>query len=60
MKQYRKRRDQKIRAKAFLDGFRALQADLMETFQRMGKGETSGFTALEIVKNSQPEVPRET
>lgn len=60
MKAYRKRRDRKLVDQAYVKGFRKLQAELMSTFLRIGKGEMNGYTAHEIVKNSVPDVPRET
>ena len=46
--------------KAYLAGFQALKTDLMEVFIRIGRGELSGYTAHEMVKNSRANVPRDT
>lgn len=60
MREYRKTAKARERQRAFLRGFNALKDDLITAFRRIGEGEMSGFTALEIVKNSKPIVARET
>lgn len=60
MKGFRKTAKQRAYTKAFLLGFNTLKDDLTATFRRIGEGEMSGFTALEIVKNSKPIVARGT
>jgi hypothetical protein len=60
MRGFRKTAKQRERTKAFLAGFKALKDDLAIAFRRIGEGQLSGYTALEIVKNSKPDVPRET
>lgn len=59
MRAFRKTNQARKLDKAYLAGFLALKADLMEVFIRIGRGELSGYTAHEMVKNSQY-VPRET
>lgn len=44
--------------RAYMAGFNALKADLMEVFVRIGRGELNGYAAHEIVKNSKVNVPR--
>ncbi len=46
--------------KAFLAGVKETKLHLMETFIRIGRGELSGYTAHEIVKNANINVPRGT
>lgn len=53
MRGYRVTAQRKKLEKAFKRGFEALQLDLVKQFQRIGKGEMNGYTAAEIVKNSQ-------
>jgi hypothetical protein len=53
MRSWRKTAERKKLEKAYNRGFEALRADLMKSFQRIGKGEMNGYTAAEIVKNSQ-------
>ena len=60
MRGYRKTSKQQAHMKAFRQGFHALRDDLIATFKRIGEGEMSGWTALQIVKNSKPIVARET
>jgi hypothetical protein len=57
---YRKTAAARNERKAFIAGWTALQTELVETFQVIGRGEMSGFTALEIVRNTSPKVPRGT
>jgi hypothetical protein len=60
MRAYRKLAKDRERRKAFLQGFQALRDDLLATFRRIGEAELSGYTAVEIIKNSKADVPRET
>jgi hypothetical protein len=60
MRGFRKTARQRDRTKAFHAGFKALKEDLTVAFRRIGEGQLSGYTALEIVKNSKPDVSRET
>ena len=59
-KSFRKASLQRKLDKAYLAGFQALKADLMEAFIRIGRGEMNGYTAHELVKNSRLNVPRAT
>lgn len=56
----RGKRQRKKLEQAFLAGFGSLKADLLDAFRRIGSGEMNGYTAVEIVKNSKPDVPRDT
>jgi hypothetical protein len=60
MRQYRKDSKERERQKAFLSGFQALKSELTTAFLRIGKGELTGYTALEIVRNTEATVSRET
>lgn len=60
MRDHRQRMKIVARNRAFMAGFSALKADLMEVFVRIGRGELNGYAAHEIVKNSKVNVPRET
>ena len=60
MRDFRKSNLERKLSKAYLVGFEALKADLMEAFIRIGRGELNGYTAHEIVKNSRPKVSRAT
>lgn len=60
MRDYRKESRERERKKAFVAGFQALRVNLMGQFKRIGKGEMNGFTAFEIVRNTEPDVPRGT
>jgi hypothetical protein len=60
MRGYRRTAKAREQRKAFLQGFHALRDDLLAMFRRIGEGEMSGYTAVEIVKTSTADVPRET
>lgn len=60
MRKYRKDARAKDLQKAYRAGFQALKTELTAMFMRIGKGELTGYTALEIVRNSSPDVPRGT
>jgi hypothetical protein len=60
MRDYRKTTKYRNHYKAYLQGFQALRDDLIATFRRIGEAEMSGYTAVEIIKNSKADVPRET
>jgi hypothetical protein len=60
MREFRKSNLARKLDKAFLAGFSALRADLIESFKQIGKGEMNGYTGMEIVKNARPDVPRAT
>ena len=60
MRGYRLTSKQRAHIKSFLQGYNALRDDLTATFKRIGEGEMTGYTALEIVKNSKPIVARGT
>lgn len=54
----RVKRTQARVAAAYLAGFAGLKAQLTQTFARIGRGEMTGYTALEVVRNSKPDVSR--
>jgi hypothetical protein len=60
MRWYRKTAQRRVLEKAYRRGLEALRADLLQHFQRIGKGEMTGYTAAEIVKNSAAIVARGT
>jgi hypothetical protein len=57
---HRKAREARQLEQHYTRGFEALRQDLMAVFQRIGKAELNGYTALEIVKNAKLDVPRAT
>ena len=53
---YRKKRPERDRVKAYLAGFHAAKRQLTHIFSGIGKGEMNGNTGVEIVRNAQPDV----
>jgi hypothetical protein len=60
MRGYRKTHGERVRKTAFKAGVDELRKQLIRGFRLIGNGELSGWTAVEIVRNTKIDVPRGT